>query len=325
MPTIKLQFPILAAHYFGGEHPASFWDTFDESIVKQDFQTITSLGFNTIIFVVPWAGFHRDLNDKYLDEYHMKRLRFLIGVCNEINLRFALRVSYPWAMVNEKCTSIGIDRATKLFFDSQVRDSWGTYLSCINSLVEQEPNYLFSFYSWEDFPLDISYLTNLSKEESHSVSESSGYQRWFLDLPQGKSSSSSDQIQLPGKDSTDFSQLMRFIDFWRSDLLLSIARSRLKNLFYELRIDQDIVESPNGQSVISYDNRCHHPESLRCCYFAPYLRQNNVGKTISASDSVVALYETLTDVSGFGSNNNIFVDQFNFFSNEPDCGHLARI
>ncbi|WP_006788227.1 hypothetical protein [Thiorhodospira sibirica] len=315
---------IRAAHYFADNHPTNFWEAFDASRVDEDLALIRSLGFNTVIFVVPWRGFQKTLAPHVYNSFYFDRLRFCISAAVRAGLKYVLRVSYPHC---PDPASVGFptERIEWLLRYPEVRVAWADYLRQIQDVVEGDPDYLFSFYSWEDLWIPIGLFDGLSVSARTEVAVTSGFQRYLserhglneVSVWYGVVFESWEDVPIPLSGTIPYFYFVRFIDHFWGHELLSIGRKAIPRLNYEIRIDWDRLEI-NGKSY-------HFPHDLlfddpgpRACYFAPYIGARNEGEDVDALTLVGRLQFALNLMTENGRWPNLFVEQFNYIDNHPD-------
>lgn len=315
---------IRAAHYFGDNHPTNFWESFDPSRVDADLALIRALGFNTVIFVVPWRGFQRTLAPPTYSSFHFDRLRFCISAAVRAKLRYVLRVSFPHC---PDPTSAGsaYDRIEWLLRYPETRLAWSDYLSQLQDIVEADPNYLFSFYSWEDLWIPAGLFDALSAPERTEVAATSGFQQYLSehhDLNEvsvwyGNVFDRWEDVPIPLIGTIPYFYFVRFIDHFWADQLLSIGRKAIPRLNFEIRIDWDCLDINGKRHYFRHDLLFDDP-GPRACYFAPYLGARNEGEEVDAPTLLARLQFALNLMTDNGRYNNLFVEQFNYIDNHPD-------
>ena len=128
------------AHWFGEAWAANFWNTRLLERAAEDFAALREDGFNTVVLVVPWAGFSPSVTDGTLVPDRADRLLALIDLAADANLDVVLRVSFAF--------DASVPRSGRwlrqLWLDEGVRQAWVRHLGALWTLVQDRPNVLFN-------------------------------------------------------------------------------------------------------------------------------------------------------------------------------------
>ncbi len=165
---------VKAAHWFGKGWAVNLWNTDLEARAATDFATIKEDGFNTIVLVVPWAGFTEVAEATDLVEARVKRLLALIRLAQKLDLKVILRVSYAWDSADETSGH----RLTQVWLNDAAYQGWLIYFEQLWQQVGAEPNVLFAFFSWEDLWAVVSFADAVP-EYRRELAIKSGFSAWL--------------------------------------------------------------------------------------------------------------------------------------------------
>ena len=143
-PPLLDQPYIRATHWFGEAWPVNFWNTDLESLARDHFQLMIDDGFNTVVFLVPWPGFAPDPTSGELEPERVERLRTLMLLANEMELKTIVRLSYAWDWLDRGSGK----RLMQLWLDEDYRLGWLQYIEALWQAVGDVPGLQFGFFSW---------------------------------------------------------------------------------------------------------------------------------------------------------------------------------
>lgn len=312
-----------AVHYFGASWPITFWSDFETSRVDADLQRIKADGFNTVILVLPWVGFAEGMTEP---NPLYKRFRWLLQRIDAAHLNVALRVGFPHSFDPNKDTGTRV-LCRRFFTDPQMRQQWLNYLGRLQAEIGHFANYIFSFFSWEDFFCALHFFPFASAQERLELARDIGYQRWLTEryslklikAAYGQEFANWEQVPLPGRKSFAYYFYQCFVDTFYVHEFLEPGRHVMPRLSMEVRVDKDPLYLPEGMYWLAHDLRIGSP-LLRGSYWSPSYGARNEGETLDAETALRNLEFMLDTVSGQGQDSFHVLEQFNFIDNTP---HLA--
>jgi hypothetical protein len=318
-----------AAHWFGTGWPVNFWNTDLSRRARQDFTALRDDGFNTVVLLVPWAGFAPVANSGELDATRVERLKMVMRVARDLDLRVVLRVGFAWdARTTDR------SRVLAVWTDAAVYAAWLDYCERLWQAVRDEPNLEFGFISWEDL-WAVTVLTDADLSQRVKMADSIGYRKWLranhslesVAKQYEESFPNWNAVPLPARRDPGFELFLDFLDAAWIDRFFVPARERFPWLSMEIRIDSDPIWR-QGQLV-----RWHSHESSwslpradwTTIYWSPAIGGANQGETLSAEQAAERLERRLKEVAAVTGARPIFIDQFLVEEHTPGFEHAGRI
>ncbi|MBF0122426.1 MAG: hypothetical protein HQL21_03320 [Candidatus Omnitrophica bacterium] len=309
---------IIATHFFGDGCSIDFWSCLNIDRADILLDEIKTIGFNTIIILIPWTGFQIDVEPiVYYDEY-FELLEQLLEKAFNKNLQVIFRVGYAYDHgVASRLRKGNLD----LFFHPAGMSAWREYLRKLWSLTKGYKNFLGGFITWEDFFLLE--FTHHPLEQRVKYAHGIGYQAYLRgrltlkevsDIYQ-KHFNSFDEVPIP---SLGTYSLKIFCEFWDSflvDYLYKESVSLFPRLSMEVRVDAErISENEYASHDKTFDINEKSPVTF--IYYSPAWGARNDGSA-ELSDSLLERMRYLLAKVRESTDNHIFVDQFNFVDNTP--------
>ena len=306
---------VKAAHWFGDGWAVNLWNTDLESGAAADFAAIKEDGFNTIVLVVPWAGFTDAADGAKLVESRVERLLRLIRLAGEMDLKVILRMSYAWDSADETSGH----RLTQVWLDAASYQGWLTYFELLWRAVGSEPNVLFAFFSWEDLWAVVSFA-DAAPEYRKELAVKSGFSAWLQRTQTIDSINQRFQLgwadwadaMIPARREPFFKLYLEFIDdAWLNRFFLP-AQSRFPRLSMEIRIDSDPIW--DGDRLLEWhghERAWDLPGSdWTTIYWSPAMGGVNEGETLSPEVAAERLRQSLVRIHENTGARNIFIGQF---------------
>lgn len=333
------EFVTKAVTYVGRNNPLTFWDSARfQDYIREDFKQLVDEGFNTIILIVPWAGFQLNVVPPKYDDFSLNRLEYFLDVALEFNLKIIARVSYPHSF-NKANEPPGQSRCELVMVKEEVvpgfRQGWIDYMRTINDIFMRPKYgkiYQYSFFSWEDFFCLID-LLRAPEQDRKRLAQSLGFQEYVAEKY-----SAAEQQEIFGQEASEiiiplegggrpFEAFVEFMDFkWWG--LMEEARRVHPRLTMEIRVDMETVVYPDGTKVgKGYNLHTEDPNgpphqlywNLQMVYMV-----NKPHSIWSADDAVETLKHMLHRVTNGGQVPAI-LGQFNFLDNTPGLEHTAQL
>ncbi len=273
-------------------------------------------GFNTVILVVPWAGFATSMTDGSLIPERARRLGEIISLAADSGLNVVLRVGYAW----DASVAGSGGWLLNLWLREDAYQGWLDYIEGLHNIASAHENVQFAFLSWEDL-WAVEGLGKAPLERRLQLAQQTGFQDWLerystLDAVSarfGQTFTRFEQIPVPERMTPAFGLFFDFIDHAWIARFFGPAQERFPSMSMEIRIDSDPVW--NGAGELAY----WHSHELAwdlpgadwtTIYWAPAMGGLNQGETLSpetAANRLEAMLERIRAVTG---NRPIFIDQF---------------
>jgi len=327
LPSAQASNTIIATHYTGNTWAPSFWSNININDVKNDLITIQKNGFNTIILIVPWTGFQLSIEPIQFIEEYFYLLDRIINIAMNVGMKVILRIGYEHEIGTE-INFVNIHHKISIFQNSQVLKAWSKYLEKLYNLVKKYKNFIFGFLSWEDF--FFIYYTNSNLNTRTKLSKQIGFQDYLkkYSIPQisaiyEKIYQNYEDIPIPKIDSP---ALNIYHQFWDQYLLKLIKHSRIyfPKMSMEVRVDCDLFLY-SGQRI------CHettfdiaNESEITLIYFSPAWGAANTGDFSTAEEAIKRMIYMIDWVKKY-TDNQIFIDQFNFIDNTPGFSHNTQL
>ena len=318
---------ILATHLLGQGWAANFWSYLSLHQVDEELQFIKTMGFNTVILLIPWVGFQTQVEPiTYHTEYFIIYKQLLEKIQFH-GLHLILRLGYSHDN-GPHSEPKGFLRQVVIGTDPVILTAWCDYLDQLWDIAKTYPNLLGGFISWEDFFLMD--LTHISYEKRLKYAELTGYQHFLIQNYTLEEISaryqqpglSYDKVFIPAFKSNGIDL---FSEFWDNLLIEKIFPESKKHfplLTMEIRVDCDPQEDSHICHENTFDISSDTPITM--IYYSPAWGAPNDGKPDSA-ENILKRMQRLFESIHTKTNNVIFIDQFNFIDNTPDFEYNTEI
>lgn len=319
-----------AITYFGDSWPIAYWNS-NTDRAAQDFKEMQSVGFNTVIMVVPWGEFQPGLDPVVYNERAFRDLGRMCRLAKNKHLHFFLRVSYLWDMYPDE-QKPNIARGTELFTSDHLTPQWQQYLARIASATRGCGDGYF--ISWEDFWHMISIATSGGDERGAArIAQQIGYDAWVRKHGDAEYLARNKDVAnrlgaypIPDRKSPDFKQVFRWFDDVLMTHLYPAFSKTLPNASVEARVDDDPIYN-NGKIVEWYNHNQTYKISgspYVMTYWAPAMGALNQGE----KEPAAKVAQRFTDMQKKVMNqtkNKVFIEQFLFEDNTPSAAMNASI
>jgi len=312
---------ILATHLFGQGWAPNFWSYLNIHTVDTNLKFIKSLGFNTVILLIPWVGFQTQVNPITYYEEYFTLFEQLLEKIQGHDLQVILRLGYTHDNGPDSQPE-GFLRQIVIGADPFMLKAWCDYLDKLWQVAQKYPNLLGGFISWEDF--FFMDLTHIPAAQRRQYATLTGYQSYLANhyslatIGERYQQNFADYCEVPiPKFKGQGIQL--FCEFWDDLLVHKIfqpSKTHFPPLTMEVRIDCD-PEGKNGLHI------CHEKTFdltsdtfVTAIYYSPAWGAANDGELDSA-DNILKRMEFLFEYLHQHTHNAIFIDQFNFIDNTP--------
>jgi hypothetical protein len=308
-----------AAHYFGDHSPIGFWIDQDFARVPQQLKQLRLDGFDTVILVINWPLFHKNLSDEKLDSWLAQRLTDLLIEIRKAKLHVMFRVGFMHQPQWE--TQSAFERPMSLFYGPTSRHALGRMVRELVSITNQVSSVEGMFFSWEDMWCAMEMMPHQAlerrKELAHE-SEFTDFLRKNKSLAEindlcGETYERFNQVPIPAWGGKSMSLFVAFFDYVMRETIAA-AHVFYPELMPELRVDAIPVARPDAAYDWIHHDHLHDLKCQRATYWGPFYGARNVGETISASDAIKSMRYLLA-VADPHAKGDLFVEQFNFFEN----------
>ena len=327
---IKFRIPdgkILATHFLAQGWAANFWSYLNLNQVDAELEFIQTIGFNTVILLIPWVGFQTKVQPITYYEEYFTLFEQLLDRIQEFDLQVILRLGYshdngpdsePEGFLRQ--VVIGADTATML--------AWCDYLDRLWSIVKSRTNILGGFLTWEDF--FFMDLTHIPSDQRLLFATRSGYQNYLqtnysLDELANRYKqpfNSYAEVPIPEFKS---SAIHLFCEFW-DNILINVIFKQSKQHFPALSMEIRTDCDPQEDSHICHEQTFDLTDdtNVSTIYYTPAWGASNDGGLESA-ETILQRMQFMFDYIRTKTNNLIFIDQFNFIDNTPGFEHNTGI
>jgi len=332
---------IVATHFFATGWAPDFWTALDFQQLDTQLITIKSMGFNCVIIVVPWCGFSHahPQQDGYVSHTaYWQLFERLLVVLQQHELYVILRIGYSHDSLTQgqraafsplHTDSDCFVRHMTLTTNRQSWTAWCAFLRQLWQQVEQFPNVLGGFLSWEDFLLLD--LTSLSFSERIAFAKTTGFQTYLTARYQLSEVSATYQteftnweaVPIPTADSAAITLLCEFWDDWLVEQIFKPALNHFPALTMEVRVDCERL--PDDTFICharTFDLVPSVP--LTFIYYIPAWGNAAEGQRITAANALQRLTELLQFIRT-KTDNAIFIDQLIFIDNTPGFEQNAQL
>jgi hypothetical protein len=310
---------ILATHFFSKGWAPDFWSYLNIHKVGAELEAIKADGFNTVILVVPWAGFQPSIDPLIYNQEYLDLLDKLLTKIESNRLKVILRLGYAHDNSAKSIPPYGVRIISAR--DQEPFSGWLDYLERIWNIVKKYDNFLFGFISWED----ISYLdfTHLPLEQRLKLASQIGYQEYLkkyqldkISKIYGKTYSAYSEIPVPEFNSKNISLFSSFWDDLLVNEIFKASRERFPHLSMEVRVDCDPED--NFSHYVCHDKTFDllPDTNVTVIYYSPGWAAPNNGDRASAKEALERMAFMINHVRSH-TNNRIFIDQLNFIDNTP--------
>ncbi|MDM8560434.1 glycosyltransferase family 2 protein, partial [Candidatus Parabeggiatoa sp. HSG14] len=318
---------ILATHLLGQGWAANFWSYINLHKIDEELESIKSIGFNTVIILVPWVGFQTQVAPITYYEAYFTLFKQVLNKVQSHDLQVILRIGYthdngPYSEPD------GFLRQIVMGADAVTFKAWCDYLDRLWAIAQHYPNILGGFITWEDFFLMD--LVHVPPKQRLMFATRTGYQAYLQkhysleEISSRYKQSFSDYAEVPIP-AFKSSAIHLFCEFWDKLLIETIFKESKKHfpaLTMEVRLDGD----PQEESLIHHHNTFDLTSEtyLTTIYYTPAWGAPNDGGLESAS-SLLKRMQYLFEKIRSKTNNAFFIDQFNFIDNTPGFEHNTGI
>ncbi|RKZ54094.1 MAG: hypothetical protein DRR16_00870 [Candidatus Parabeggiatoa sp. nov. 3] len=318
---------IIATHFLAQGWAANFWSYLNINKVDQEIELIQSMGFNTVILLIPWVGFQTKVDPITYYQDYFTLFQQLLDKLQQHNLQVILRLGYSHDNGPDSEPE-GFLRQIVIAAEPLMLKAWCDYLDRLWDIAQRYSNVLGGFITWEDF--FFMDLTHTPPETRLLFGTRTGYQRYLEE--HYTLEEISDRYQHSFEAYTDIPipafksrAIHLFCAFWDQILIETLFQASKKHfppLTMEVRTDCDYQED----STI-----CHHdtfdltPDTyLTTIYYAPAWGAPNDGR-LETAEEVLKRMQFMFDHLHTQTNNLFFIDQFNFIDNTPGFEHNTSI
>ena len=300
---------IIATHYYGFEEyawPINYLNSLPSDNIHQDLKTISDMGFNTIILLVSWSEFEPSIGTPNRQAY--QKLGEIISQASRMDLKVIVRIPYLWSLlgsnIRERIAYAIVDH------DSYRRDLLRFVADFRSHVVDQNPNVLSIFGSWEDYYVvrDLFFTKHSGEYLPSTVIRQSFGEDTGVDP---------DEVVINGE---NYDIFLNWLDGCISTLAQEIGEYG-----YEIRVDSDPITTDGALHWHSHSDYFENRSGgSLVSYWAPYFGQSNSGEELDAEQAVKGFAWTL-DLIEQKSSKKPFIDQLNFFDNSPHTESNAKI
>lgn len=320
------------AHWFGAEWAVNHWNTHLLARAADDFAALREDGFNTVVLVVPWAGFMAEPTARTPDPERMRRLAALLETARDAELNVVLRLGYAWDAAVPRSGGWNV----RLWQDEAVREGWLAYLGALGELVADQDHVRFGFISWEDLWAIIG-AGSQPEPRRRAVAGRIGFRDWLreryslVSLGERYATDFTDwnQVPVPRREEPAFALFLEFMDHAWIERFFRPARAVFPRLSMEIRVDADAVYSAPGE--VAYYHQHHAAWDLpgadwTTIYWSPSMNGLNQGETLSPRTAARRLETLLREIRSRTGDRPIFIGQFlveDFTPGYENNGRLA--
>jgi len=318
---------IIATHFLAQGWAPNFWNYLNIKKIDEELHFIQSIGFNTVILLVPWAGFQTKTKPITYYEEYFTLFKQLLDKLQAHDLQVILRLGYAHDNGPDSEPD-GFLRQVVIGADSTILTAWCDYLDRIWTIVQAYSNVLGGFITWEDF--FFMDLTHSPLEQRLVFAERTGYQDYLkthysiedISTHYKQSFLAHKEIPIPAFKS---SAIHLFSEFW-DNLLINIIFKESKKHFPSLSMEVRIDCDPQEDSYIYHDSTFNltSDADVSMIYYTPAWGSPNNGNVESA-ENILKRMQWMFDYLRTKTTNMIFIDQFNFIDNTPGFEHNTYI
>ncbi len=313
---------VKGVHYWGNSWALMFWNSFEINKIDYDFKKIKKDGFNAVILAIPWGEFQPSLNPVKFNNFAIKRLKLLMHKALKYNLKVILRVSYAWDFYPDVTPALN-ERFLKIFYNSQMLNSWCLYLKKIYTIANKYPNFLSGFLTWEDFLYFFKFTKGNRVKNAHLVGFTNflknRYSLKYVSKVYGFKFHSWQNVFIPRSEDPGFNLFLEYWDYLLINRILHYGKKYFPKLSMEIRIDKDPIYSKNHKISFWYDHIQQYkaPLDTFAIYYSPAWGAKNRWDYELPDKTLKRFQIMLKEVKSKISNKNIFIDQFNFYDDSP--------
>ncbi|MEM1411999.1 MAG: DUF998 domain-containing protein [Pseudomonadota bacterium] len=304
------------ATWFGSEWAVNHWNTRLVERAPADFAALRADGFNTVVLVVPWAGFMATPTSVELDPERVRRLEALLELAREAELNVVLRLGYAWdaSIPGSGGWNVG------LWLEEDVYQGWLAYLAAIGRVVAPHDHVRFGFLSWEDL-WTLSEAGNRELQRRLLMAERVGYRAWLrerhalaeVSTQYGMAFDDWSEVPIPERRSPAFALFFEFMNYAWIERFFRPAQAVFPRLSMEIRVDGDTIWDAEGQ--LDYYFRHHESWQLPgadwiTLYWAPSMYGENRGETVAPETAAERLKMILENIRSQTGDRPLFIGQF---------------
>ncbi|MDM8567060.1 glycosyltransferase family 2 protein [Candidatus Halobeggiatoa sp. HSG11] len=310
---------ILATHFLAQGWAANFWSYLNLKQVDAELEFIQSVGFNTVILLVPWTGFQTKIEPITYYEEYFTLFEQLLERIQEFDLQVILRIGYSHDNGPDSEPE-GFLRQVVIGADTATMQAWCDYLDRLWTTVKPYPNVLGGFLTWEDFFLMD--LTHIPLDKRIEFAGRSGYrdylqENYTIDEIANRYKqpfANYNEVPIPAFKSN---AIHLFCEFW-DDLLINVILKQSKQHFPALSMEIRTDCDPQEDTHICHKQTFDLTENIdiSTIYYTPAWGASNDGDLESAATILQRMQFMFEHIRSY-TNNVVFIDQFNFIDNTP--------
>jgi len=323
IPTGK----ILATHFLAQGWAANFWSYLNLKQVDAELEFIQSVGFNTVILLIPWVGFQTKVEPITYYEEYFTLFEQLLERIQDFDLQVILRLGYSHDNGPDNEPE-GFLRQVVIGADTATMEAWCDYLDRLWAIAKTYPNILGGFITWEDF--FFMDLTHIPLDQRLLFAARSGYQSYLqthysiAEVANRYKQPFANYSEVPIPEFKS-SAIHLFCEFWDEILIKMIfkqSKQHFPALSMEIRTDCD----PQEDSLICHEQTFDltSDTNVSTIYYTPAWGASNDGGLESAA-TILKRMQFMFEHIRSKTNNMIFIDQFNFIDNTPGFEHNTGI
>lgn len=322
---------VRSATYFGRDWQINFWNSGTEGL-EDDLAGIAADGFTSIILVIPWRELQPTIDPVTYQDYPFMKLRRVLQAAAAHHLDVYVRLGYFWDLCPDGTTSLS-ERIFALFAGGQALTAWKAYAKRLYDELRPFQNFRGAFLTWEDFWWFFS-IPDLQADERLARAQAVGYQDWLRGQTSleaynerfGTSYQCIEDIPFPYQQTPEMEAMYQYFDDWLNGLLAA-TQEVFPGISLEVRIDEDPIFR-NGKLHHTY---CH--EATYHCGTAPFtavmygvpMGFENQGERVTAAETLERTEGMLSRLLQKNGGKSLYVEQFIFCDNTPQCAHNARL
>lgn len=326
-PSMENIYRLRGVHYFQRGWPFTFWETLRPAYLDDDFASITSQGFNTVVLFLSWGKFQTRMNPETYDQEMFHKLETVIRAAKKRGLWVVIRVGTP-EHVPIDLPDGGSYQIHDLLFDTLQIRALANLFAETSRRVERHDNVFGLFHSWEDFNYYL-HIINLDQAKRLEYENRSGRFRTYLKERGGLEDwnkkwstdyRSFNEIPVPGVSTRALVDYIDFIvDHTNSRVLPKFVASSKLELGYEPRLDKEPVTVDGSPGWYGYQKSYDLPANYTfiASYYNPFWGAPNDGGFITPQAASDNFRRQLDEIQASAPRLPIFVEQLNLADDTP--------
>lgn len=308
----------IGTHIFGRGSPINMWSTVVLDEIEDNIDNVIALGFESIVLLIPWSCFQPDVYRTVLDDEYMIRLKKLLSIAQQKNVKVILRIGYLWDSTPSNMFTY--ERFMRLPFDTTIKKNWCWFLKALFAEVKDYNSFDFAFLSWEDFywPIYRHYSNVKNDEELLPFLHGSGLWDHFSEMKY-LSTYTEEKIEIadyqemldPNSDNYGF-----YTNYYDNIILrkiIDISAMSFPGIEFEYRVDPEWIKSEHH---VSYHN--WNTNFYKSCLPVIYYHSNIGTKPSNVMDTKQAIYHLKSLLERYSPMKRLgqklpYIDQLNFF------------